>query len=103
MRGETEVPYPDSHIGQPQDVCLLHHVPPGSGDEPATVVVATDAEEDAVGEPEPVVSTGGPPNIPHSLEGRDDCLMCHASGSKQVPESHAGRTIDMCRGCHSPN
>jgi hypothetical protein len=46
-----------------------------------------------------------PPAIPHSLEGRDACLACHETGiagAPRIPEDHAGRTNDMCRGCHQP-
>jgi len=46
----------------------------------------------------------GPPNIPHTLTGRSECLSCHGtpgSGAPQVPSDHAGRTNDMCLGCHS--
>jgi nitrate reductase cytochrome c-type subunit len=56
-------------------------------------------------EPTATPIAGGPPAIPHSLEGRDQCLGCHASGAPdfpQVPEDHAGRTNDMCSLCHSP-
>lgn len=45
------------------------------------------------------------PVIPHPLEGRADCLMCHASGvagAPQYPADHAGRTNDMCQACHKP-
>ncbi|MDP2719731.1 MAG: hypothetical protein U1D67_01185 [Dehalococcoidia bacterium] len=46
---------------------------------------------------------GGPPKIPHTLEGRDNCLMCHqAGGLKPFPANHAGRTNEMCRACHQP-
>lgn len=42
-----------------------------------------------------------PPKIPHPLEGRDDCLLCHeAGGLKPFPENHAGRTSDICLSCH---
>ncbi len=48
-------------------------------------------------------STGGPPVIPHTLEGRDDCLMCHGeSGVVPFPADHAGRTVDICTACHQP-
>jgi len=43
------------------------------------------------------------PPIPHSVEGRDDCLACHNSGLEtvpQIPEDHDGRTNEMCQGCH---
>ncbi|MFQ5593366.1 MAG: cytochrome c3 family protein [Anaerolineae bacterium] len=42
-----------------------------------------------------------PPEVPHSLEGRDRCLACHAAGpGKPPPEDHAGRTSEICLGCH---
>ncbi len=44
--------------------------------------------------------TGGPTAIPHTLEGRDDCLICHSSGDLAVPADHAGRTNDTCATCH---
>lgn len=41
------------------------------------------------------------PKIPHTLEGRDNCLACHGPGGlKPVPASHAGRNVATCRGCH---
>ena len=41
--------------------------------------------------------------IPHTLEGRDNCLMCHAEGTDMgVPASHAGRTLNVCTACHQP-
>ena len=45
----------------------------------------------------------GPPKVPHAVIGREDCLRCHAvptSGAPQVPSDHAGRTVNMCLGCH---
>ena len=52
---------------------------------------------------EPTTPTGGPPAIPHTLEGRDDCLMCHGeTGIKPFPADHAGRTNDTCTACHQP-
>jgi len=43
-----------------------------------------------------------PPAIPHDLQGRADCLMCHgAGGFKPAPQDHAGRTSDTCLSCHT--
>ncbi len=43
-----------------------------------------------------------PKGIPHDLKGRDDCLYCHKGNTYfAVPVSHARRTNQMCRGCHS--
>lgn len=50
--------------------------------------------------PEPTASA---PVIPHSLQGRDDCLACHSKGTggaPRVPASHAGRTNETCQLCH---
>ena len=50
-----------------------------------------------------VVAEGGPPPIPHPLEGRDACLGCHEEGlvgAPKVPADHSGRTNEMCRLCH---
>lgn len=41
------------------------------------------------------------PKIPHTLDGRDNCLACHGPGGlKPVRASHAGRNVATCRGCH---
>lgn len=54
-------------------------------------------EEPAVEEP----AAGVPMAIPHTLEGRDDCLVCHGEDAfKPFPTDHAGRTSDTCTGCH---
>ena len=47
---------------------------------------------------------GGPPRVPHSLEGREGrCLTCHEQGVAGAPKinaAHLGRTSDMCTLCH---
>ncbi len=48
------------------------------------------------------------PKIPHSLDGRSECTLCHSVGGSGVgqpggmgtPSSHQGRTSDTCRSCH---
>lgn len=45
------------------------------------------------------------PPIPHSVEGRSDCLACHEDGigdASAVPADHEGRTNPTCTGCHTP-
>ena len=43
----------------------------------------------------------GPPSVPHSLEGRSDCLLCHATGGLEpYPADHAGRPSESCLSCH---
>jgi hypothetical protein len=45
------------------------------------------------------VQQGG--DIPHVLDGRDDCLGCHnMSTTSPVPADHEGRTNDECGDCH---
>jgi len=45
-------------------------------------------------------ASGVPKAIPHPIEGRADCLSCHASGAQAVPASHKGRTNETCQSCH---
>lgn len=49
--------------------------------------------------------TPTPTAIPHTLEGREDCLLCHETGvggATKIPTDHAGRTNDTCATCHQP-
>jgi hypothetical protein len=76
---------PADHKGRDNDSCALCHKP----GPPVT----------------PTPEVGGPPGVPHPLEGRAECLGCHASGVAgfpQVPADHAGRTDDTCVLCHKP-
>ena len=47
---------------------------------------------------------GGPPQVPHALAGREgQCLLCHetgVAGAPKAPDSHQGRTNDICHLCH---
>lgn len=45
------------------------------------------------------------PAITHDLVGKDDCLKCHVVGAKRpmgLAETHKGRDVSMCQGCHHP-
>ncbi len=45
------------------------------------------------------------PPVPHSLEGRDDCLSCHQTevgGAPLVAADHVGRDNETCGQCHEP-
>lgn len=45
---------------------------------------------------------GIPPELAHTLEGRDACLACHGPDEwKPLPLNHADRTEDICLNCHS--
>ncbi|MBI4297704.1 MAG: hypothetical protein HY676_04155 [Chloroflexi bacterium] len=54
----------------------------------------------------PIATDTGPtsafPLIPHPLEGRATCSLCHRVEAGLVPlsQSHAGRTDDICLACH---
>jgi hypothetical protein len=55
--------------------------------------------------PEPTKSPEStPPQIPHPLEGRDNCLLCHdpAGQVKPAPATHKSFTIQQCVSCHKP-
>ena len=39
--------------------------------------------------------------VPHPIEGREDCLLCHDTGkAKPFPEDHADRDNESCSQCH---
>ena len=51
------------------------------------------------------VATIAPPAVPHSIEGRSDCRVCHEAGlggAPQFPASHSERPSDVCLTCHVP-
>jgi nitrate/TMAO reductase-like tetraheme cytochrome c subunit len=76
-------PYPDDHAGRGVDTCQFCHEA---------------AIEEAAAESE----SSGIPLIPHTLEDREDCLLCHsADGIKPFPvDDHEERTVEMCQACH---
>ncbi|MGB8643831.1 MAG: cytochrome c3 family protein [Anaerolineae bacterium] len=102
--------FPPDHEGRTSAMCLGCHQPsaatggtPGAATPAASSTGAANSTPAAQGQP--TAAAGGPPNIPHSLQNRDNCLACHKdglAGAPKVPASHAGRTVDMCRGCHQP-
>ena len=90
--GDTEVPYPDTHIGVTEDRCLVCHV---------LAEALVSAPE---GGTESTVTPGsGPPAAPHSFEGREDCVTCHGeNGFLPFPSDHAGWSDSQCGSCHQP-
>jgi hypothetical protein len=43
------------------------------------------------------------PEIPHPIEGGEDCLACHNTGQiKPFPTDHEGRANETCTTCHQP-
>lgn len=61
----------------------------------------TEAPEEEEAPPAPAPVT--PPKVPHTLEGRSTCLACHETGigeATKIPADHAGRSNEICLGCH---
>ncbi len=100
------IPAPESHAGFDTGMCTQCHQAPATED--ATTPEATSAPEtgatpeaSATAQPSEEPAAGGPPAIPHSLEGREGCVLCHGeNGVKPFPANHAGRTNDVCQMCH---
>lgn len=44
--------------------------------------------------------------VAHDLEGKANCLMCHAPGVMapvpDTPKTHEGRVVETCLWCHGP-
>lgn len=79
-------PFPADHQGRTNDQCQLCHTP----SIPVTAAPGAAA---------------GPPQIPHALAGRSECLGCHASGIAgipQVPQFHKDYQFPNtgCLNCH---
>jgi hypothetical protein len=54
---------------------------------------------------ESATSVFGPvPEIPHALEGMDDCLQCHDPDGNLMPApaDHSAYAIEQCTTCHKP-
>lgn len=76
------VPYPDSHAGWDAESCQFCH----------STVEFRERDEDEKR-----------PTIPHTLEGRDDCLQCHNLDKiRPFPADHEDRSLDDCQICHKP-
>ncbi len=117
-------PYPADHVGRPVDSCLGCHQPaieeeqeeeaapeeqeaaPDQEEpvEEATEEPASEEKEPEAKEPEEEKEeSSGPPQTPHTLEGREDCLICHGADAVQpFPIDHVGRPVATCLGCHKP-
>jgi hypothetical protein len=64
---------------------------------------AHEAETESEEAQEAETESDGPSLIPHPLEGREDCLLCHnLDGTKPFPADHELRTPVMCQACHQP-
>jgi nitrate/TMAO reductase-like tetraheme cytochrome c subunit len=88
-------PFPADHAGRSTDTCTTCHQPAApTGTEEASSATEESAEE---------TEAAAAPEIPHALEGRQDCVACHGlDGIQPFPADHAGRTSDTCQACHKP-
>jgi cytochrome c553 len=52
----------------------------------------------------PAIAASAPPAIPHEVEGREDCLVCHKLGTAdapRIPDNHDSLTGNICQTCHT--
>ena len=105
---------PADHAGRTSDSCLMCHkqsqaaspAQPATStpSRPATAPTASAALPADTPTPssQTASTTGGPKPIPHSIQGRENCLTCHTPGAglKPSPVDHAGRGSDTCVICH---
>lgn len=97
------IPAPESHAAFDTTMCTQCHQPTMEAQPVPTGDTAAPEAAATVVPTEPAAPAGGPPAIPHPLDGRDDCLACHATGGvKPFPADHEGRTVDQCQMCHQP-
>ena len=90
-------PFPADHVGRPKDICVGCHVAPP---EPTPVPTSAAIPTATAAAKSPIA---GVPGIPHTLDGRSDCLACHGpQGAKSLPTGHQGRGNDTCAVCHQP-
>jgi hypothetical protein len=71
---------PENHLEGACDTC---HTPEGWVESAASIVAKA-------------------PQIPHPLDGRDDCLLCHdpAGQIKPAPANHKNFSNEQCSLCH---
>jgi nitrate/TMAO reductase-like tetraheme cytochrome c subunit len=118
------LPFPENHVSYSQDICTSCHQPslpvatptsqplptatPSPAAETATARPATSMPEvtptgtPGISPAPTAPSSGAAPAIPHSLEGRDNCLQCHDPNGNIVPapSDHEGRPVGSCLNCH---
>jgi hypothetical protein len=70
-------PFPPDHVGRPSTTCLVCHG-------------VSEAEEHL------------PAKVKHDLEGRENCLMCHAVDLLPVSHKTAAFSNNDCLLCHTP-
>lgn len=115
-------PLPESHNGRGPDTCITCHrpevvgptptpTPMPSGFKPTYTPTPAPIAPSPIFTPEPAETPSTPtatpaparsaPRVPHTLEGRSDCLLCHGpQGFKPNPPDHEGRSKETCLACH---
>lgn len=79
---------PENHRGLPVDICQTCHL--------AAPGISVPEETPVLGEM--------PSQVPHPLEDRTDCRLCHETGvgdAPQFPPDHADRANEVCQVCHA--
>lgn len=101
------VPAPIPHALDGREECFACHAigavdaPPIPADHDQDVTVCTTCHAVWLA---PVIAAAAPLAIPHELEGRGDCLVCHKLGTAdapRVPDNHDGLTSSICQTCHT--
>jgi nitrate/TMAO reductase-like tetraheme cytochrome c subunit len=88
---EGVLPYPDGHESFDLALCTQCHQPIATEAEPG-------AEAPAAAE---TPAADGPPTIPHPVDGRENCLLCHGEDAfMPYPANHVGRPVTSCQTCH---
>ncbi len=91
------------HAGAQQCIaCHNPHSPAFWKTPPSPKTATTPEPAPAAGETPTAKEPQGPPGIPHTLEGRSNCTLCHQvkGGIRPMPEDHSGRTSEVCLACH---
>jgi hypothetical protein len=104
--GSTQVP--EDHVGRTNEMCQACHKPAEVAQEPSPELTSEAVSTTESPTPEVTPTAGGPAPIPHSLEGRENCLECHLSpeagmvvteeGPPTIPHPLIGR--ENCLACH---
>ena len=103
-RGGSGTPkYPPDHAGRSDSTCTACHIAPVEEPSVTGEPTAAPASTPSTETEEP---GGTAPAVPHALEGRAACTLCHGGGSTSIPQfpaDHAGRADSTCTACHQPS
>ena len=108
MAQDAAKPTAVTHDLEGRDQCAMCH----SGAMPDVPAAPAETHKDRAVETclwchaaDAAMQTKTPKAIPHDLEGRDECTMCHSGAMPDVPAppaDHKDRKSTDCRMCHSP-